>query len=203
MVINKLLNEVSIQKIWKKFTQHEEIMEDKQKQINELDDKFGGVRFGYDSNGYPGFYAKNGDGADSVIPFSGEVNLAAMTPATATADMITEGFTAWVNGELLIGTRPIGAKVLSGTVSVSAYRQVSTTATHVNFTQEFDTVPTISVSKGSEWGAASGGSSNNIKYAGVNNVTTKGFDLMWYSSGNTGANGDWRYCYFNWTAKAQ
>jgi hypothetical protein len=69
MVINKLLNEVSIQKIWKKFTQHEEEFADKQMQIDEITSNLGGLRFGYDSEGWPGVIMKGQDGADTVVPF--------------------------------------------------------------------------------------------------------------------------------------
>lgn len=75
MVINKLLNEVSIQKIWKKFTQHEEEFADKQIQINKINTDLGGLRFGYDSEGYPGVIIKGENGADTVLPFPNDYRI--------------------------------------------------------------------------------------------------------------------------------
>ena len=75
MVINKLLNEVSIQKIWKKFTQHEEEFEDKQIQINKINTDLGGLRFGYDSEGYPGVIIQGENGADTVLPFPNDYRI--------------------------------------------------------------------------------------------------------------------------------
>ena len=122
---------------------------------------------------------------------------------TALAEHITVGMTAWVNGELITGTRPSPVKIQSGTIQVTAYLNVSNTAVVITFEEEFDEPPTVSVSKGSEWGASNGSSSNNIKYNGISDVTTKGFTLYWYSSGNEGGNGKYRYANFNWTATAK
>ena len=181
MVINKLLNEVSIQKIWKKFTQHEEIMDDKQKQIDELDDKFGGVRFGYSEDGWPGFYSKNEDGADTVIPFSGEVNLVALTPATALAGHITEGMTAWVNGELITGTRTPEVNSQSGShyfghvVSDEEYTVI------ITFKVQFDKVPKITLS-------ISGANYRNDQLYAYN-ISRTGFSVLYEPGGTPGYNG--------------
>ena len=139
---------------------------------------------------------------DDGVEYTGTYDFAKETNATATAEQITVGFTAWVNGELITGTRATPVKSLSGTVQVDVYRTESGSV-RINFPQEFDSIPSISVSKGSEWGAASGGSSDNIKFGGVSAVTTSGFTLLYYGSENSGANGDYRYCYFNWTATAK
>ena len=181
MVINKLLNEVSIQKIWKKFIQHEEIMDDKQKQIDELDDKFGGVRFGYSEDGWPGFYSKNEDGADTVIPFSGEVNLVALTPANALAGHITEGMTAWVNGELITGTRTPEINSQSGShyfghvVSDKEYTVI------ITFKVQFDKVPIISLSIS--------GANHRIDQLYAYNISRTGFSVLYEPGGTPGYNG--------------
>ena len=120
----------------------------------------------------------------------------------AAAENITEGYSAWVNGVLIHGTRPTPVFTQSGTIQVSCYLNESKTAV-ITFEKEFDTVPSIAVVKGSEWGASSGGSSSNIKYSGAASVTTKGFVLQYYSSGNSGGNGAYRYCNFTWTATAK
>lgn len=75
MVLNKLLNEKSIQKIWSLFDKHEKDFEDKQDQINEINSNLGGVRFGYDAEGYPGFIVLDENGADTVIPFPDDARL--------------------------------------------------------------------------------------------------------------------------------
>ena len=59
---------------------------------------------------------------------------------------------AWVNGQLVTGTRPTPVKILTGSYRVSAYLNVSNTAVPITFSEEFDEPPSVSVSKGAEWG---------------------------------------------------
>lgn len=75
MVLNKLLNEKSIQKIWSLFDKHEKDFEDKQDQIDEINSNLGGLRFGYDSEGWPGVVMKDAAGADTVVPFPNDERL--------------------------------------------------------------------------------------------------------------------------------
>lgn len=100
------------------------------------------------------------EGADSVTPFKGKVNLAELTVATATAADITEGKLAWVNGELVTGTRPAPVNSQSGPMYINAPGKNNTgtsgdysavTYHALTFPTPFDTVPKVSTTySGSE-----------------------------------------------------
>ena len=122
-------------------------------------------------------------GADSVIPFKkGYEN----TPATAVAADITEGKTAWVNGELVTGTRPAPINYLSGSKSQNIANGASVTWTF-KFSTPFDSIPKVS------WTA-------NFTLSGGNvyNVSKTGFSFT-----GTLRSGSWsssEYVTFSWTA---
>ena len=126
-------------------------------------------------------------GADSVNPFKGKVDLVELTLATATAAEITQGFTAWVNGQLVTGTRPSPVKQLSGTVQ--GYLKAGGTATgYVTFSTPFDKTPTVSMVHISP--------SNSSKYyCSVSNVSINGF--TWTMGGQSYGTD---YVNFKWTA---
>ena len=109
-----------------------------QSAIDELNSNMSGEEFGYNDNGD---FCHRQVGADTWIPFK---NLAKDTPATATADMLTEGFTAWVNGELITGTRPQAPNTLSGSGSTWKDWDQMTMTGSVTFSTPFDTIPTVS-----------------------------------------------------------
>lgn len=72
------------------------------------------------------------------------------TPGTAVASVLTKGYTAWVNGVKITGTRPAPVKKLSGTfsiwVSLSNLKQEKV----IEFSTPFDTVPTVTLSATSD-----------------------------------------------------
>lgn len=107
-------------------------------------------KFGINENGEYGHFVTDSEGADAFFPFK---NLERDTAATAAAAQITEGYTAWVNGKLVVGTRPAPITVQSGSVTfmVSAAGHSGDivypeTTTHlVTFPKTFDKTPTVKV----------------------------------------------------------
>ena len=99
-------------------------------------------KFGVIENGEYGHYVTDSEGADTFNPFK---NLVRDTPATATAAMITEGFTAWVNGELITGTRPLPVNTQSGSKSYNAIGWGNVIDFKITFPKEFDSVPSVSL----------------------------------------------------------
>lgn len=81
-------------------------------------------------------------GADTVIPFN---NIKICTQATATAEQITKGYTAWVNGELITGTRPAPVITLSGIVNTSKGWDTTSWSGTVTFSSPFDSVPNVTL----------------------------------------------------------
>lgn len=105
---------------------------------------------------------------------------------TATAADITKGKTAWVNGELVTGTRPAPINYLSGSKSQNIANGASVTWTF-KFSTPFDSIPKVS------WTA-------NFTLAGGNvyNVSKIGFSFT-----GTLRSGSWsssEYVTFSWTA---
>ena len=100
------------------------------------------------------------------------------TPGTATPDMLTEGFTAWVNGKLIVGTRPLGAKRLSGTVTHGAGWGDVVTNT-IKFATPFDTIPTVSL-------AGSKCTEHDFDQLYVGSVNTTGFTYVFEPGGTPG-----------------
>lgn len=100
----------------------------------------GTLSFDQDESGKWGYKV---GGADPVIPFK---NLYTDTPGTATAADITIGITAWVNGELITGIRPVPISQQSGTIS--AYLGVgSVVSDTVIFSSPFESVPKIDTTR--------------------------------------------------------
>ena len=65
------------------------------------------------------------------------------TPGTATAADITVGFTAWVNGKKITGTRPTPESRQEGLISVSHDDLQNYYTYTIVFPKKFDTVPTV------------------------------------------------------------
>lgn len=107
-------------------------------------------KFGVNENGEYGYIVTDEEGADTVHPFK---NLERDTQATATAEQLTVGATAWVNGKLITGNRPAPVTAQSGSVTfmVSAGKEESPkTTTHlVTFPKVFDKTPSVSIVAGS------------------------------------------------------
>lgn len=78
-------------------------------------------------------------------------SLASQTNANATAAMITKGYTAWVNGVKITGTRPDAISVLSASdIKANSFGSTSewfykgnTYTLNVTFSTPFDKIPTI------------------------------------------------------------
>ena len=68
-------------------------------------------------------------------------SLASQTSATATAAVLASGYTAWVNGKLITGTRSAVVTSQSGNVTVT---DVKPSKQHIlNFPKSFDKTPTV------------------------------------------------------------
>lgn len=110
-------------------------------QFDEQNKNMGGLRFGVDADGNYGYIK---DGADTVTPFKKGYE---DTPGTATAADITVGKTAWVNGKLIPGTRPLPVNKQSGSVTFMVAAASSsgskTTDYLVIFTSSFEKVPSV------------------------------------------------------------
>lgn len=99
-------------------------------------------KFGVNDNGEYGHFVTDSEGADTFRPFK---DLARDTPANATAAMITEGFTAWVNGELITGTRPLPVNTQSGSKSYNTIGWGNVIDFTITFPKEFDKIPSVSL----------------------------------------------------------
>lgn len=94
------------------------------------------------------------------------------TPGTATAKMLTKGFTAWVNGKLITGERPARVDKQSGNVGgISKIEKGRSVSGTVNFTTQFDEVPTVTYVKNVA-------STNYVSelVVTIKNITRAGFD---------------------------
>ena len=95
--------------------------------------------------------------------------------ATATAATITEGYTAWVNGELIVGTRPAPLSFESN--SVSGYLNAKRNTTHsILFSKPFDTIPTVTA-KFTALTDTNGDSEWRYASMSVSSITKTGFNL--------------------------
>jgi hypothetical protein len=133
-------------------------------------------KFGINENGEYGYIVTDEEGADTVHPFK---NLVRDTQANAVADTITEGFCAWVNGELIWGTRPAPINSQTGTIGIGYMSQDSQTSV-VTFEKIFDTIPTVTVSNVF---------TNNGEYCTgyrITNVTERGFTITFMGTGGGG-----------------
>lgn len=111
--------------------------------------------------------------------------------ATATAAMLTQGYTAWVNGVKITGTRPAPVKSLSGSfeiwVSSSNLKQEQV----ITFSTPFDTVPTVTLSATSDESQLSPNDWSLVSVSKTNfKVTTNG------------NNGKYGSLTFTWVAEA-
>ena len=131
-------------------------------------------KFGINESGEYGYIVTDEEGADTVHPFK---NLVRDTQANAVADTITEGFCAWVNGELIWGTRPAPTTSQTGSVSVGFLGNENWSTTII-FPKQFDVIPTVSATF--SW------SSNGSHCTGhkITNVTRTGFQITAYGDGN-------------------
>ena len=96
-----------------------------------------------------GIYARMNSGAHIQKASSGyselyipQDQINTMFNATATAAKITKGFTAWVNGVKITGTRPAPSTMQSGSFGVSSASYETVTKT-VYFSPAFDTKPEV------------------------------------------------------------
>lgn len=62
------------------------------------------------------------------------------TPGTAVASVLTKGYTAWVNGVKITGTRPAPVKSLSGSFTIDMSKGQTYTGT-ITFPSSFDSTP--------------------------------------------------------------
>lgn len=113
-------------------------------------------------------------------------SLASQTSATAAAAQITKGYTAWVNGVKVIGTRPAITTTLTGTDKIYIYERYGTYYKIIKFSKQFDSPPKVTVAAGNP-------SSDTISF---DNVTEGSFRAIAKNvngvTGNTDA--------FTWTA---
>lgn len=108
-------------------------------QLEEQNKNMGGLRFGVDADGNCGYIK---DGADTVTPFKKGYE---DTPGTATAKMITKGFTAWVNGELITGERPLPTNTQKGSKTFNTITWGRVVDFTITFPVEFDSIPSVSL----------------------------------------------------------
>lgn len=95
--------------------------------------------------------------------------------ATATAAMITEGYTAYVNGELIVGTRPAPLSFESN--SVGGYLDAKRNTTHsILFSKPFDTIPTVTA-KFTALTDTNGDPEWRYASLSVSSITKTGFNL--------------------------
>lgn len=113
-------------------------------------------------------------------------SLKSQTSATAAAAQITKGYTAWVNGVKVTGTRPAITTTLTGTDKIYIYERYGTYYKIIKFSKQFDSPPKVTVAAGNP-------SSDTISF---DNVTEGSFRAIAKNvngvTGNTDA--------FTWTA---
>lgn len=124
-------------------------------------------------------------------------SLASQTSANATAAMITKGYTAWVNGVKVTGTRPTPVTAQSGTTTGTTIKNA--TNTHVvTFAAPFDKIPTVKIGLSEAVFANNGSNATSVISISYSNVTRTGFTLTVKSS-STGYNVNWKV---GWSAEA-
>ena len=132
-------------------------------------------KFGVNENGEYGYFVTDSEGADTFVPFK---NLERDTPATATSDQITVGFTAWVNGQLIVGKRPLPTTDQTGNQAVSFMGGGGDSVTYIiTFTKAFESTPTITLSP--VWESNGGW----VESVAAQSVTKTGFVLKVQSKG--------------------
>ena len=97
--------------------------------------------------------------------------------ATATSADITEGKTAWVNGELIVGTRPAPVISQTGSISTGTVPNLNSKTLNVTFKEKFETVPKVTASS----------SNSHITITNIFNITETGFSItVFKDSADTG-----------------
>lgn len=152
--------------------------------IKAIDDAIESNYISSGSNG-KGIYARMNAGAHVNLADSGYAELfipqnqiAGMFNATATAAQITQGFTAWVNGVKIVGTRPLPVNSLTGTQSVNFMGGGGDSASYtVTFSKAFESTPTVTLSP--VWTSNGGW----VDYVQAKSVTKTGFTLFIKSKG--------------------
>ena len=154
-------------------------------QLEEQNKNMGGLRFGVDASGNYGYIK---DGADTVTPFKKGYE---DTPGTATAKMLTKGYTAWVNGKLITGERIAPVTKLSGTFDLWIPYTEWVTEHIVTFSTPFDNTPTVTYAMTSTGGQTS---TDDIEIKSVSKTAIK--------FATKGKN--WKYCTITvqWVAEA-
>ena len=143
-------------------------------------------KFGVNENGEYGHFVTDSEGADTFRPFK---DLVRDTAATAGAEHITKGYTAWVNGKLITGTREAPINSQTGSISQNIANGASVTW-NINFDKAFDTIPTVTWS-----------SNFTLQGGSVYNVSRTGFIFS-----GTLRSGEWstsEYVTFSWTASVK
>lgn len=121
-------------------------------------------------------------------------SLAAQTSATAGASAITKGYTAWVNGVKITGTRAAPLTQLSGTINTDdLIRGGSSLTGHVTFSTPFDTTPSMRYTNN--------GSSTAMQrmYLTFSSVSRTGFTYTIYNPNDSSGKD---YGKFTWVASA-
>ena len=103
-------------------------------------------------------------------------SLASQTSATAAAAQLTTGYTAWVNGSKITGTRPAPVTRQTGSKTLNVPKS-STASTVITFQTIFDKVPTVSATVTSARGAENNDNAISGTTAIVSNVTRSSFTL--------------------------
>lgn len=103
-------------------------------------------------------------------------SLASQTSANAAAAQLTTGYTAWVNGVKITGTRPAPVTRQTGSKTLNVPKS-STASTVITFPTIFDKVPTVSVTVTSARGAENNDNAISGTTASVSNVTRSSFTL--------------------------
>ena len=107
-------------------------------------------------------------------------SLAAQTSATATAAQITAGYTAWVNGVKVTGTRPVAANQQSGSFAINYWADKSFTKS-VTFSTPFDVTPTVTYTV-----SVPSNGTNSWRNPTLSQVTRTGFVFTIAGDGNPG-----------------
>lgn len=128
---------------------------------------------------------------DDGVEYTGTYDFAAETSATATAKMLTKGFTAWVNGKLITGERNAPVTKLSGTFDLWIPYTEWVTEHIVTFSTPFDNTPTVTCAMTSTGGQTS---TDDIEIKSVSKTAIK--------FATKGKN--WKYCTITvqWVAEA-
>lgn len=119
---------------------------------------------------------------DDGVQYTGTYDFAKETAATAAAALITEGYTAWVNGVKVTGTRPAPTTQQTGNFTRDVSKNATVTGTIV-FPTSFDTTPKVALSVDSDhyWSASvTGITRSSFTYSITSyNATAETAKLQW------------------------